>query len=233
MEIRFIFRKLGNTRPRTFGRGPHEAENLLQLIFVGGAGEQWATGVHFCHDATGGPNVDAGVISSATKQDIRSTIPQGYNFVGESVDRNTKSSGKTKISEFELTFIVDEEILRFQVPVKNAVFVAKGDPLEQLMHERADCEIVELAAATSRIHIFFEVFVHVFKHEHKLVFRVDHIMKGDDILMLELFHQRDLTNRGGWCAFFGIEMDFLERHQFAGLTISPFENLIKKTPPPD
>ena len=50
-------------------------------------------------------------------------------------------------------------------------------------------------------------------------------MKGDDIFMFELFHQGDLTDGSRRGAFFGVKMDFLERNEFASLTITSFEHL--------
>lgn len=47
-------------------------------------------------------------------------------------DRYTKSSRQAKISQFDLSLSIDEEILRFQVSMKNPVRVAEGQALQQL-----------------------------------------------------------------------------------------------------
>lgn len=46
--------------------------------------------------------------------------------------------------------------------------------------------------------------------------------------MLELFHERNLTDGGRWSAFFTVEMDFFESNIFACLAVAAFENLEKK-----
>lgn len=47
-------------------------------------------------------------------------------------DRYTKSSRQAKISQLDLSLSIDEEILRFQVSMKNPVRVAEGQALQQL-----------------------------------------------------------------------------------------------------
>ena len=108
MEVIFILGKLGNARPGALGGGAHETEDFLELVFVGCAGEERAAGVHFCHDASRGPDVDAGVVGAAAEEDVRGSVPEGDDFVGESVDRNAESAGETEVGEFELTFVIDE-----------------------------------------------------------------------------------------------------------------------------
>lgn len=80
--------------------------------------------------------------------------------------------------------------------MQDAIVMAEGDPLQELVHEGFDSDIVELAAPAAGIHVFLQVLVHIFKYEHELVLGVDDIVKGDDVFMLELFHQRDLADGG-------------------------------------
>lgn len=46
--------------------------------------------------------------------------------------RYTKRSGQTKVSQFDLTLSIDQEILGFKIPVKNTMRVTEGQSLEQL-----------------------------------------------------------------------------------------------------
>ena len=189
MEIRLVFGELGDAGPGALGGGAHQAEDLLELVFVGRAGEQGATRVHFGHDTAGGPDVDAGVVGATPEQDVRGAVPEGNDFVGEGVDGNAEGAGETKVGEFELAFVVDEEILGFQVTVEDAIFMTECNSLEELVHERFDCDVVELAPVPAGVHVLFEVFVHIFKYKHQFVFRVDDIVERDDIFVFELFHQ--------------------------------------------
>jgi hypothetical protein len=66
--------------------------------------------------------------------------------------------------------------------------VAEGDAAEELLHEGFDGDVVELATVAARVHVLFEVLVHVFEDEHELVFGVDDVVEGDDVFVLEFFH---------------------------------------------
>lgn len=214
----------GDAGPGALAGRAHETENLLQLVLVRGAGEEGAAGVHFGHDAAGGPDVDAGVVGARAEEDIRGAVPEGNDLIGEGVDGDAEGPRKTEIGEFELALVVDEQVLRFQVAVEDAVFVAESDALQELVHEGFDGHVVELAALAARIHEFLEVLVHVFEDEHEFVLGVDDIVEGDDVFMLELFHEGDFADGGGGGAFFAVEVDLFEGDEFAGLTVSALED---------
>ena len=112
------------------------------MVFVGGPGEKRAAGVHFGHDAAGGPDVDGGVVGAGTKENVGSAVPEGDNFVGEGVDGDAEGPGETKVGKFELTLIVYQEVLGLEVAVKDAVFMAKCDSLKKLVHKGFDSDVV-------------------------------------------------------------------------------------------
>lgn len=60
-------------------------------------------------------------------------------------DRYTKSPCQAKVGELDFTLSVDEEILRFQISMKNPVRVAEGQALQQLE---------QITLKTQRIHIY-------------------------------------------------------------------------------
>lgn len=99
----------------------------MELVFVGGAGEEGATGVHLGHDAAGGPDVDGGGVGAGAEEDVGGAVPQGDDFVGEGVDGDAEGAGETKVGKFEVAGGVDEEVLGLEVSVEDAVVVAEGD----------------------------------------------------------------------------------------------------------
>ena len=115
-------------------------------------------------------------------------IPQRDDLVGEGVDRNTECSCQTEICEFQLAFLVDQKVLGLEISMENPVLVAERNAPQQLVHERFDGKVVELAVIASRIHVSLQVLVHEFENEHQLVFGMDHVVEGEDVLMFELFH---------------------------------------------
>ena len=135
MEVGFIFRELGDTGPGALGWCAHYTENFLKLVFVCGAREEGPPSVHFCHYAPCRPDVDTGVVGAGAEEDVGGTVPEGDNFIGECVDGDAEGAGEAEVGELELAFVVDQEVLRFEVAVEHPIVVAEGDALEELVHE--------------------------------------------------------------------------------------------------
>lgn len=72
--------------------------------------------------------------------------------------------------------------------MQNPILVTELDSLQDLVHEGFDSDIVQLASTSSGIHVFLQVFIHVFKYQHEFVFGVDDIIEGDNVFMFEFFH---------------------------------------------
>ena len=225
MEIGLVFWKLADADPGALGGRAHYAEDFLELVFVRGAGEEGPAGVHLCHDAASGPDVDAGVVGAGAEEDVRRAVPEGDDLVREGIYGDAERAGEAEVGEFQLTFVVDEEVLGFEVAVQDAVVVAEGDALEELVHEGFDGDVVELAARVAAVHVFFKVFVHVFEDEHEFVLGVDDIVERDDVFVLELFHEGYFADGGAGSAFFAVEVNFFQSDQFASLSIASFEDL--------
>ena len=58
--------------------------------------------------------------------------------MGVCAERDTKCAGETKVGELEVAFLVDEEVLGFEVAVQDAVGVAVARAFEQLVGELLD-----------------------------------------------------------------------------------------------
>lgn len=188
MEIALIFRELGDTGPRALRGCTHESEDLLQLVLISGSRKEGTAGIHFCHYAACRPNVDAGAIGTGSKKHVWSAIPEGYDLIGECIHWNAKGASESEVGKFELSLVVDEQVLRLQIPVQNPILVTELDSLQDLVHEGFDSNIVQLASTSSGIHVFLQVFIHIFKYQHEFVFGVDDIIEGDNIFMFEFFH---------------------------------------------
>ena len=135
MEVGFIFWELRDARPGALGWCAHYAKDFLKLVFVCGTGEEGPAGVHFCHYAACRPDVDTGVVGAGAEEDVGGAIPEGDNFIGERIDGDAEGTGEAKVSKFELAFVVDQEVLRFEVTVENPIVVAEGNSLKELVHK--------------------------------------------------------------------------------------------------
>ena len=56
--------------------------------------------------------------------------------------------------------------------MEHTIFVAKGNALEELVHEGFDGDVVQLTAGAAGVHVLLEVFIHIFEDEHELVLGV-------------------------------------------------------------
>ena len=225
LEGRLVLGKLGDARPCTFGGCAHDSEYPGDLVLVCCPWEKWASGIHLCHDTSSRPDVDASVVGATTKQNVWGSVPQGDDLIGKGVHWNTKCSSQSKVAQLQDPFTVNQKVLRLQVPVQDPVLVAEIDAFEELVHERLDRAVLEGPALSLSVHITLQVTVHVLEYEHQLVLRMNHIVERDNVLVLELLHKRNLPDRGRGCPLFGVEVNFLESHQFARLSIAAFEYL--------
>lgn len=223
LESGLVLRELRDPRPGALSRGAHDAEDADDLVLIGGAREERTTGVHLCHDAAGRPDVDACVIGPASEKDIWRTVPECDDLVREGVDRDAECTGETEVAKLQQTFTVDEQVLGLEVAVENTVLMAEVDSLEKLVHEALDCSGLEGTTFAISVHVPLKIAIHVLEHQHELVLSVDDVVEGDDVFVLELFHERDFTDSCGGCALFGIEVYFLQSDELAGLAIAAFE----------
>lgn len=223
-EVALVLWELGDAGPRALRGRAHQAEDLLQLVLVGGAGEQRAARVHLGHDAAGGPDVDAGVVGAAAEQDVRGAVPQGDDLVGEGVDGDAKGAGEAKVGELELAARVDEQVLGLEVAVQDAVVVAEGDAAHQLVHEGLDGGGVEGASIAARVHVALQVLVHELEDEHELVLGVNDVVQQDNVLVAQLLHERDLADGRRGRALLRVEVDLLEGDQLARLAVAALED---------
>ena len=98
MKCGFVLWKLRDARPGTFRGCSHETKDLLELVFVGRAGEEGAARVHLRHDAAGGPYVNGGVVGAGAEEDVGRSVPECDDFVGERVDGYAERSRKAKVA---------------------------------------------------------------------------------------------------------------------------------------
>ena len=73
------------------------------------------------------PNINSRVVNFSPKQYFRSPIPKSDNLMGVLLDGIVISASESKISQFNVEFIlsVDEDVLRFEVSVDDAVGMAE------------------------------------------------------------------------------------------------------------
>ena len=98
--------------------------------------------------------------------------------------------------------------------MEDAVFVAKGGALEELIHEAADGVGIQSAAVAVLVHVFLEILLAILEDEDEFCFCVDDIVKSDDVDVLELLHEGDLADGGRGRALLRVEVNLFQRHDF-------------------
>jgi len=93
--------------------------DLQELIVVVATTKQRLATDHLCENAAYGPYVDGGTVRSRSHEDIRRTIPKRYDLIRKRVDRNTKCTGKTEVTNLQLAFSVDEQLVPLLVTEKH------------------------------------------------------------------------------------------------------------------
>jgi hypothetical protein len=115
-------------------------------------------------------------------------------LVREGIDGNAECSGKTKISNFQFTFLVNQQVLRFEITVENTIFVTERCSFQQLIHEAPNGHRVQSTALSMGVHVFLEISIAIFEDKNELCFGVDDVVKADDVNVFELLHQGNLPD---------------------------------------
>lgn len=142
----------------------------------------------------------------------------------------TKGTGQTKVGQLQVTLLVDQQVLRLEVAVQDAMGVAEADAMAELIHELLDdlgaqaqvCELVtgargQSAASTAirhrqSLHVLLEVEIEEFADEIELVtVGVNNVKQADNVGVSHLLEQRDFADGGrGDALIFGFKSDLLE-----------------------
>ena len=98
--------------------------------------------------------------------------------------------------------------------MKYSILVAEGCAHEELVHEAPNGVGVEGTTITVCVHILLEITLTVLEDKDELGFRVDDVIKTDNVDVLELLHEGDLANCSGRGALLGIKVYFLQSDDF-------------------
>lgn len=181
-ERRLEVWELGHSRPGLVCWGSVELENLENLIDLRITLEKWLGLNEFREDTPDSPHINTQSILLLPKQNLRSSVPQSLDLVGQRPDRHGKSSCQTEISKFDnIVLWVNQQILGFQISVDNSSLMAMQNPLDQLVHECLYDHWRQTVLVL--IQVFFEIHLEIFKNdiEPLVSWDVDNIFQRHDI----------------------------------------------------
>lgn len=89
--------------------------------------------------------------------------------MGESFDWNAKSPCQSEICYFQVTMLINEQILRFEVSVYDSPRMAVVEPIDDLKHEKFN--VVRRQTVLVLREVLLQVVVHILEDQLKLFFR--------------------------------------------------------------
>lgn len=156
-----------------------ELEDLEDLINLAVSTEESLLLSQFSEDASNGPNIDSQTVLLLAEQNFGCPVPKSLNLMGEGLDGQTEGTGKSKVSNLEVSLTIDEKVLRFEVSVDDASGVAVVDAVDELEEEELD--LVRGHGVLVLTQIFLHVVLHDFKDQVKLLLAgdVNHLFESD------------------------------------------------------
>ena len=103
------------------------------------------------------------------QKNFRAPVPQGNYLVSVGLNRETESSGKTKVRQlYSLSIGADKKILRLEIPVENSVAMEEYKRLKNLIQEAL--ALGRWQGLADLLHVLLEVELQPLKNEVQLVF---------------------------------------------------------------
>jgi len=99
IHVLVVERKFCETVPDIWGGSASDLEDFLKLVAIVGTSKKRLSVDNLSEDASDRPNVHRSRVILGTKQNIRSSVPKGYDFVSEILDRDSKGSGQAEICQ--------------------------------------------------------------------------------------------------------------------------------------
>ena len=112
-----------------------------------------------------------------------------------------KSAILTWPSNIEPTALVDQDVLRLEVAVHDALRVAVGDAREDLVEDRLDHQRFEELFLLERLEVGLQVLLVEVEDQVQLLLVGDHVSQSDDVRVVQLGEQRDFPERSRRDAF--------------------------------
>lgn len=156
-------------------RGTLHLEDLEDLVDFRVASEECFSLRHFCENTSDRPNIDRSGILFLTEQDLWCSVPESDNFMSVSLDWETKGSSQSEICQLNVTVLVNEQVLRFEVSVHDSVSVAVGSSLQNLVGKLLD--FMRREGTTDLSDVLLQIEVAVLEDQIEFVLCVDHFLQ--------------------------------------------------------
>lgn len=85
-------------------------------------------------DAANRPNIHGEIIPNSPKKKLRRPVPQSFNFLWHGLHARADDPAESEISNLDDSLVANQDVLRFEVPMENLLWVHVVNPLQNLMH---------------------------------------------------------------------------------------------------
>lgn len=150
----FVVLQLENSRPDLvfFSGSSVELEDFEDLIDFGVSHEEGFLFDHFSEDASCGPHINSKRVLLLPHQNFWRSVPESFDFVSESFNRDSESSGETKIGDLDISFLVNQDILWLEISMDDSSGVTEIQTVQNL--EQVEFNLIETKIMFILIKIF-------------------------------------------------------------------------------
>ena len=107
---------------------------------------------HLREDAPHGPHVDGGRVVAGAEEDLRSAVPERDDLVRVGAHGDAEGAREAEVGELEVVIRIDQQILRLEVAMQDAVRVAIEQPGRQLVGKFLSRDLARRALVTLNPH---------------------------------------------------------------------------------
>jgi hypothetical protein len=132
-----------------------ELEDFEDLVDLAVATEKRLLFSELGEDAADSPDIDSQTILLLPEQHLGGPVPEGLDLMREGLDGETEGPGKSKVSDLEGSGPVNEQILRFEVPMDDPAGVAVVYAVAKLVEEQLHL------VSSHGMFVLTQIFLHV------------------------------------------------------------------------
>ena len=168
----------------------------------------------FCQDAANRPDIHPDAVVLGSEEKFWSSIPPGDHDVSVNTSGRTKISGQAKVTQLEATFAVHQEIVGFEVAVKDPVVVEILQSEQGLQSVGFDvCRGQDDAGVLDDD---LQICVHEVHHDGDIGPVSEHVNQLNDVLVFDLLQEFNFSESCPVDAILGLgpapQLDLLHRH---------------------
>ena len=137
-------------------------------------------------NAADGPHVDLTAVVLEAEEDFGGSIPESDDFVSVGFDGDGEGPGEAEVCDFDSEVVVDEDVLRLDVSMDDAVGVTVLQSRDQLVHDQLHSLLLQLLPLI--LQILFQVLIHEVEYYLHALLLVNYLLDLYYIRMLQLLY---------------------------------------------